>query len=710
MHQMFRGAARIAAITALTVSGGALVAVPPAFANIGAEMGLVCSGEAGTHEVAVRIDTTVPSSGTVGQPIQLGTIKIDVALPPGLVKEVGASSPSGASTPPVTGVTPSSAPSPSLGGVAEIEVAVREPGGDRRGGWPTFALAAAPPQGDGAVHLTGSGVAPPVVPGSPGGLSWSAGEVNLSLVPGDTTAGKDTADLALRCVTEKEMVLGTVRVGRGDGASAPGALSAPTRQATAAQESLCEDIPGAGTDPRYAINEDPKLMEIYESPSTPAGLIELHDTGTLYCVKATGFVNIKKTGNAVPIALENSVRALTSQYVGNVFFGPNYHEVHGYFVNQTYPIPATVLGFGFMPTRAVAQAVQIGSPGSGETGPITGNIRALQMLDQYSPLPGAPERQELRASAYVRVKAGSAEVNGVPLDLGDECMTGPTLFSAPGDLGTRESGPTQYLDGQTIIAEDIEVPAFSGCGVGEDLSPILTATVSGSGNYVNAESGRWCDVENAEVSHCVDGAAPPPTTYTVQPGGDVTAVAEPFTLNLNESQFRCDTATMRLNTDLGHWQSRFRLGKGAMSLEGCEVEAQDDSVYQVIGKVTQEGPLWLNVLFEELGDGKRLIRLNGVTLNAVVDFNGNQCKLRIANTMASIFGVQSEGPGEIVGVYDNKTKVFSIKDNFSGSSRTVLKVSPDSTCNIPGLTSHGSNFTSGTGDFAFPPAVQITSP
>ncbi|TDC41917.1 hypothetical protein E1281_36855 [Actinomadura sp. KC345] len=704
MHQVFKGVARIAAIAALTVSGGALVAVPPAIADIGADIEFVCSGKAGTHEVALRIDTTVPTSGTVGQPIQLGTIKIDVALPSGLVKEVGASSPSGASSPPVTGVAPSSAPSPALGGVAEIKVAVREPGGDRRGGWPAFALAAAPPRGDEAVHLTGSGVAPPVVPRSPGGLSWSAGEMALSLAPEGTTAGKDAAELALRCVAEKETALGTVRVRRGESASAPGTLSAPNRQATAAQENLCEELPPARTDPRYAINyDDPELAEIYESPSPPDGVQVLRGNGTAYCAKATGFVNIKKTGNAVPVALENSLRVLTEIHSGNIFSGPNYYEPRGYFINKTYRTPATVLGFGFMPTRAVAETVQIGTPGSGENDPITGNLRVMQMLDLDSSLPGAP-RQELRAKAYVRVKAGQAEVNGVPLDLGDKCMTSPTLFSARGSLGTRRSGPTTYLEGQTVVAEDIEVPAFSGCGVGEDLSPILTATVSGSGNYANAESGQWCIVRSG--TNCVDGAGPLPETFTVKPGGNITAVAEPFILNRSTApsggQFRCDSATMRFHTDRAHWQSRFRLAKGGMSLEGCEVQASDGNVHQVIGDVTQEGSLWLNMVSTR-DDGLLEARINGVMLNVPVNFNGTRCTLRIANRLTDLFGINlMEGPGEMTGTYDNTAKIFSMR------TPTALDISPETTCNIPGFTGARS-FQSGKVDVKFPSELEIIS-
>ncbi|MFG2248467.1 hypothetical protein [Spirillospora sp. NPDC048823] len=713
MHQVFRGVARIAAIAALTVSGGALVAVPAAMADLGADMGLVCSGKAGTHKVTLRIETTVPSSGAVGQPIQLGTIKVDVGLPPELLKEVSATSPNGASTPPVTGLAPSPAASTAIGGVAEIQVAVHEPGGDRRGGWPAFALAAAPARGDGAVHLTGSGVAPPVVPGSPGGLSWSAREMALSLVPGDTTTGKDTAELALHCVTEKEAVLGTVRVGRARGASAPGASSAPTRQAAAAQEGLCKVIPGRGEDPRYAINYDPELelAEIYESPPTPSSIFPRYGAGLMYCIKATGFFNIKKVGNAAPIAVENNARALTESYVGNGFFGPNYQEYRGYFVNRTYPTPATMLGFGFMPTRAVANAVQIGAPGGGEADPITGNLRILQRLRWDMALPDPTvKRQEIAASAYIRIKAGQAEVNGVPLDLGDECMTGPTLLSANGFMGNERTGTTQYYEGQPLIAEDVEIPPFSGCGVTEDLSPILTASVSGGGNYANLESGRWCNI--LANNQCVNGAGPLPEKFTVYPGGDVTAVAEPFVLTKNDTsgrfqgQFRCDSATMRLQMDRGHWQSRFRLGKGDMSLDGCEVEASDRSVYPVVGEATQDGSLWLN-MFTDVGGGNPQMKINGVVLNATVDVGeGKKCSLRIGDAVLdSIFNpvAKYERPGEIIGTYSNG--VFSMKSQ-------TLRPTVKSTCQIPGFNfmNFADAFTLQEGNFAFSPEQQITSP
>ncbi|MFG2016342.1 hypothetical protein [Actinomadura geliboluensis] len=701
MRQVFRSVARVGAVAALVAGGGALVAIPPAMADVGVDLGLVCSGKAETHEVALRITTSVPASGTVGQPVQLGTIKIDVGLPPELVKEASATSPSKASAPPVTGVAPSSTPSPALRGVAEVKVAVREPAGDRKGGWPAFALAATPPDDDGTVHLTGSGVASPVLPASPGALSWSAGEMELSLTPEETT-GKDAAELALHCVAEKSTLLGSVKVKAGNALAAPGVPTASPRQAAPAQENLCQTIPGQGEDPRYAINPDPELYKIYSSPDTPSVPYDDTGAGVMYCLKATGFFNIKKAGNAVPVAIENNVRAPVRSLSGDFFFGPNYAEHRGYFVNRTYPTPATMLGFGFMPTRAVAKAVQVGAPGSGKDDPITGNLRVVQRLDDSMKLTDPTvDKQEVRASAYVRLEADQAEVNGVPLALGSKCTTGPTLFYASGFTGTKETGSADYTQGQKVIAENVKIPAFSGCGVNEDLSPILTASVSGTGNYANLEAGIWCNVENG--GNCVDGAAALPQTFSVSPGGDFTAVAQDIILGgTRNSEFRCDSARMRFHLDRGHWQSRFRLGKGSMSLDGCEVKARNGTIYKVHGEVVDEGDVWINMSMTFSGEWQMLI--NGVTLKAVVEQpDGSTCTLRLAEAVQQSFfdsSIVDERPGRIIGTYKDGTY----------SAFPELKTSMKSTCNISGFTDYSRLLTSQENKFVFQPEQEITSP
>lgn len=671
MYPMFKNVARIVAVAAVTVGSGVMAVTPPALADIGADMRFVCSGESGTHQVDLRIRTNAPSSGAVGQPIQLGTIRIDVAVPEGLVNEALAKSLGRTSKPPVTSVAPSPAASPAVEGVAEMKVAISEPGRDRRGGWPAFALAGTSERNGGAVHLTGSGVAPPVVPRSPGGLSWAVGKMALSLTKGDTTTAGDSTQLALRCAAEKEMVLGSVRVRQGGKESAPNALSALQRQVSTPQEDLCEVIPPAGADPHYAINHDPELWQIFEDPPTPDGLEPEHSTGVMNCIKATGFVNVKKADAAIPIATETLLRRGINTYNPSPFV-MNYFEYHGYTINRTYRIPSTILGFGFMPTRAVTESFPVRAPGDGPDDPITGNFR-LTSPRHFQWLPDVITDSTLQASAYQRLKIETAEINGVPIHFGDKCMTDPTLLLAKSFVGNWRVGWVEPIqEGSTIIAEDLKIPPFSGCGVTEDLSPILTAAVSGSGNYLNVDSGGWCDPTDG--SGCVNDRAPLPTTWTIDPGGDIVAVAEPFILGAGDpAGLACESATMRFHLDRGQWQPRFRLGKAAMAFENCKVTDEDGVVRAA--EVTPERPVWLNGS-GQIQDGRAPMGLNGIRLD--VSFPGDSCELRIAGIAKYHFLFDREGWGSIHGTFDNGTDVLSAEGGD-------IYVSPKTTCNVPGL-------------------------
>lgn len=694
MHPMSRNVARVAAIAAVTVSSGALVAVPPAVADIGADMTFVCTGEAGTHEVGLRVETSVPTSGAVGEPVQPGTVRVDVGIPAELVDEAIGDSPGGAPTPPVTGVEPS----PAIAGMAQLRVAVQDAGRMRGGGWPAFALAATPSREDGTVHLTGSGVAPPVVPLSPGGLSWVAGRLELSLMRDDAVTSPDEAELALRCTAEKDTVLGTVRVRPGDRAPAPGAPGELARRAAAFQEDACEEIPGAGTDPRYAFNDDPALRKIYDAPGLPDDMRLIAEDGIPMCIKGAGFFNVKKVGNAIPIATETLLRRSVETYVPfDPFFGTNYFEDRGYALNKTAPVPGTVLGFGFMPTRAVAEAVQVRAPGTDN--PITGNYQFSSM--QPAILPNYIEETGLKFATYVRVEAGTASVNGVSLDLGDKCTTAPTLLFARSFMGSLETGILEPEPGQTIIAEDVEIPAFTGCGVTEDLSPLLTASVSGTGNYANIESGPWCNFE--DQSGCVNGAAAQPETFTIRPGGDVTAVAQPFTLtSLFGGQFACESATMRFPLKQAHWQARYMLTKARMSLAGCEARDSNGAAHPVEA-VTAESVYISLVRVAE--DGSISVSVNNVHIKADTEFGGSKCTLEFAG---SVFDMNTfeyvEIPGSFAASYDNGTSVLSATES-SG-----ITTSPESTCTtmpgfIPGVALGGM-----TASFALRPRQNITTP
>ena len=702
MHPMPRNVARVAAIAAVVVSGGAVVAVPPAVADIGAAMRFVCTGETSAHEVEVRVRSSAPASGVVGAPLQLGTVKVDVGIPSELADEVMEDSPGGASAPPMTGIQSSA----EIAGVAQIKVAVDDAGRAREGGWPAFALAAAPSREGGTVNLTGSGVAPPVLPRSPGSLSWVAAGLDLSLLPAGSAAGAETAELSLHCAADKKTPLGTVRVQDEGRATAPGTPGGISRQAAAAQDPECRELPVPGVDPKYDFNDDPALNKIYDNPTSPDGLVKTAKESASMCITAAGFFNVKKAGNAVPISAQSLLRRQVESYgPANAFTGPNFFDDRGYFVNKTKPIPGTVLGFGFMPTRAVAEAVQVRAPGSGADAPITGNYRYVTLA-----LPGGPanaiEDTGIQVAGYVQVKAEEAAVNGVPIDLGSKCMTSPTLLSASAFLGNQKTGIMDPQLGQQITAKNLEIPAFSGCGVQEDLSPLLTASVSGAGNYVDIQSGTWCmPTAPPAESGCVNGEAPGPRTLTIRPGGDVTAVAEssatgkPFALtSLFGGGVSCKSAAIRFHLDQEHWQAPFMLAKAGMSFEDCEVKGADGTVYPAAGAFTQEGDMYLNAT-QVASDGSVGFKLNNVAINAPVISNGQECTLRFAQSATGII------PAELPGQMD-----MTYRDGVLSAMNTgqPLAVSPDSTCNVFAMGFAGP--VAPAGDFLLRPKQSITTP
>jgi hypothetical protein len=159
------------------------------------------------------------------------------------------------------------------------------------------------------------------------------------------------------------------------------------------------------------------------------------------------------------------------------------------------PIRVSTLAFGFEPVTATATLQQVGAqPVStwligdlGEEGDFTnGPITAVTI-------------------ARLRVQLTDVKVNGVPLNVGNSChsgiLTSPDNSIAPGELVEtgNASGPlpawTNVFSGGATAA-DADIPPFTGCvtPTGENLDALLTATVSGPGNYVQTSVGPVCIV------------------------------------------------------------------------------------------------------------------------------------------------------------------------------------------------------------------------
>jgi hypothetical protein len=137
------------------------------------------------------------------------------------------------------------------------------------------------------------------------------------------------------------------------------------------------------------------------------------------------------------------------------------------------PVTLTFLGFGFMPITATAEFLPVDYHDS----------HAIEVSGSLNPDGTLPVHIDVMA------RLSNAKINGVPLDVGGDCvterpvsidMTGPfDAFGGGGTIGTDPDSPDPTYRGFTL-------PGFKNCGATEPLSKIFTGMSSGDGNQVHA--------------------------------------------------------------------------------------------------------------------------------------------------------------------------------------------------------------------------------
>lgn len=133
------------------------------------------------------------------------------------------------------------------------------------------------------------------------------------------------------------------------------------------------------------------------------------------------------------------------------------------------PAPGYFVVFRFMPVTNNTSFVQVGDA--------TGSIDIANFAE---------------AKAIVKVKLNlvisEVKQNGAPLDVGPNCHTVTPVdldLSGTINLGARKVNETEPVDKDDLagtIKASYVIPAFTGCGVTENLSPLMTGLVSGPGN------------------------------------------------------------------------------------------------------------------------------------------------------------------------------------------------------------------------------------
>ncbi|MFF5438742.1 DUF6801 domain-containing protein [Streptomyces achromogenes] len=521
MPRLPRVRVRTAAIGAFVVLAAMVPAAVSASGTHEADATLpyVCRLPSGERPATVRVTADFPTAARADKAFTPTDVTTTVELPAEAVADLARGRASG------------------VRAVTRLAVGIAQGESAAEATWRGTARPASLPA-SGPLTLTATGEVPSVTARVDGTLAFSAGALDLDLAldtPDGTAA--DPAALTIGCSlaedAPKRGLLATVLI-EPDPTAPPATPASPTPSAPAP----ATGTPGAPSSPGDQEGRDgqegrkgqedraptvtervPRGAATRRPDAPPCRYDERHpSTSASLNAYVTGYTNVRKLAGASLIPLSC---ALIEQGPTDIELFPDYSG--GYLTQhskgtlwyrdkpQTPPFQATFLTFGFVPTKATMVLEQTGPmtmDGKGETSFVT-----------------LFTKMETRVRVPLVLRVTALEVNGTPLDVGSGCRTRGPLRSAepepakfPGDhlvLTGRSSHqppalPVGYLlsSGGPLTGE-VTIPAFTHCGGnGENLDRLLTASVSGPGNYVKQMQGQTCAVQVFNPDQCTKDLQP----------------------------------------------------------------------------------------------------------------------------------------------------------------------------------------------------------
>ena len=475
-------AARVAALAAMLAASGMVAsaasgaAAPSRPQASAARVGYVCKFPSGPRQTSVQISATFPVQAAADRPIQPTGVALAVTLPPAGVADLVKRH--------ASAVTAS----------AELTLDVAQGGKSGVVAWPGLASRKTTVPRTGSMTLHAAGAVPPLIAGSSGSVTVTAGSMLLALTlrtasrasPGAlrTVGGASPSPSPVpgRTVTPPEVridctptagqaaTLATVGVAGAPGRAAKGQLQA------AVHPPFCPDLKKGGY----------KLNPRFPLPKPPPGAIITFPSLEPGCAYTDGYADVLKLNGAGLISaglLDLSVEARLAYCdaaIGlghcrksvNYFQADNYGELSYHGIPEFPPSRTTFLAFGFEPVSATLHLMEIGTINAVAIGPYSGTTPTV-----------------VTVSSYLYIRVTDVTINGVPLNVGADCGTAP--FDAIVS-GTSLSKPPYSVTGGGPVTGTIAIPPFTSCGVGEDLNPLFTASISGSDNASLLTQGPVC--------------------------------------------------------------------------------------------------------------------------------------------------------------------------------------------------------------------------
>ena len=472
-------ASGIAAGTASAAGGGQAPGHPGAMTVLAYK----CRFPSGSFRVEVTVAADLPGAGRTGRPIQPTGVRLTIAVPQAAVAALRGLHSAAVSASTMFGIDAMSGPS----GTSAVW-----PGATRR-------LADLPARG--GLVLKTSGRVPPLTPTQPGDVTLTAAGLSLVLTPGKANATPSPSATPVPAsgpdqgATPSPSTVGgtalrvncTLARGQHTTLATVVVAGAPVRASRASSgKNLCPPVPPKGLklNPKFPPPKPPKGAKVNFPPSSSA------------CAYIVGYSDVRKLNGASLIgpgltALSINVRTVIKN--GN----PGYFEFDNAGILDFKPCPtckivhglppahATFLGFGFVPVSATLQLTEIG----------TTNVFAIGTAFALT---------TNLIFSEVTLRVFDVKVNGVPLDVGPHCQSAQPIVLKL--TGNPNSNPPYSVQGGGPLTGDITIPPFRGCGVGENLDPLFTASISGPGNFVLLTQGVPCFViGNFDCEQTPDG-------------------------------------------------------------------------------------------------------------------------------------------------------------------------------------------------------------
>ncbi|MEU2236954.1 DUF6801 domain-containing protein [Streptomyces vietnamensis] len=484
--------------------------------KVDAALPYVCTLPSGQHPATVRITAAFPERAAVGEEIRPTDVTTTVELPAAAVADLTALK------------------AATVRAETRLTVGVAQQEQRTEATWSGTAQPVGVPA-EGPLVLTTTGDVPSLTADTAGELTLTARGFAFDLAPSTADgAATDPASLSVTCVpgqdAEGRTGLATVPVGAdvpsGEPSTPPPSPTVPSPSASATGLPLpslpagrtAPARPGTADGPGNAAPKGPRVGSPADRgpttadedapgtppprPDAPPCLTE-NPAANSMSAYITGYSNVRKLNgaNLIPLTctlIERSEPELEFREDGIhlVTKATGGFSTRGR--KQTPPFKATLLTFGFAPTTATLVLEQ--------TGPLT------LYSDVLLAYPENISTVHVRVPLVLRVL--DVRVNGTRLDVGPSCRTEKPLTSQdpdpaahPGDhLVLRGDGKIvegsdavgYVLTGGGPLTGEVTIPAFKGCGAGgENLDRLLTASISGPGNYIKQIQGQTCTVLDA---------------------------------------------------------------------------------------------------------------------------------------------------------------------------------------------------------------------